>query len=224
MLTIRPSRFGGGSGSSGADAQHLAGFGCAADVFVPVGQSKGYVNFVVIKTPDSTPDAARLIKDAVASVDANQGVFFVQSLPQLIADSVAVRRFLFTLLTFFGGAALLLSAFGIYGLISFVAVEPDSRSGHSHGTRRHPETDCGTGGVARDSPDVAWRGCRSAGFGDGGEAAFRDALRCAPTGCGDASANCFHPRSRNDNRSTHPCVAKFSRGADARAQDRVAAG
>lgn len=90
-------------------------------VFVPLGQSTGYVNFVVVKSPDSTLDAARLIKSAVASVDANQGVFFVQSLPQLIGDSIAVRRFLFTVLMFFGGTALLLSAFGIYGLIAFVA-------------------------------------------------------------------------------------------------------
>ncbi len=90
-------------------------------VFVPIGQSTGYVNFVVVKTPVSMREAARLIKDAVASVDANQGVFFVQSLPQLIGDSVAVRHFLLTVLTFFGGAALLLSAFGVYGLIAFIA-------------------------------------------------------------------------------------------------------
>lgn len=90
-------------------------------VFIPVDQSNGYVNFVVVKSPDSTPAVARLIKDAVASVDANQGVFFVQSLPELIGDTIAVRRFLFTVLVFFACAAMLLSAFGIYGLISFMA-------------------------------------------------------------------------------------------------------
>ncbi len=90
-------------------------------VFVPIGQSTGYLNFVVVKSRVSTREAARLIKHAVASVDVSQGVFFVQSMPQLIGDTVAVRRFLFTVLTFFGGAALLLSAFGVYGLIAFVA-------------------------------------------------------------------------------------------------------
>jgi predicted permease len=90
-------------------------------VFVPADQSTGYVNFVVVQSPDSTLEVARLIKDAVASVDANQGVFFVQSMPELIGGTVAVRSFLFTVLAFFGGAALVLSAFGIYGLISFLA-------------------------------------------------------------------------------------------------------
>jgi putative ABC transport system permease protein len=90
-------------------------------VFVPSGQSTGYVNFVVVKTPDSTQRTARLIEDAVAGVDANQGVFFVQSMSDLIGGTIAVRRFLFTVLAFFGLAALLLSTFGIYGLISFVA-------------------------------------------------------------------------------------------------------
>ena len=90
-------------------------------LFIPADQSAGYVNFVVVKSSDSTREVARLIKDAVASVDANQGVFFVQSMPELISDTIAVRSFLFTVLAFFGGAALVLSAFGIYGLISFLA-------------------------------------------------------------------------------------------------------
>jgi predicted permease len=90
-------------------------------VFVPSGQSTGYVNFVVAKTPKSTQETARLIGDAVASVDANQSVFFVQSMSDLIGGSIAVRRFLFTVLAFFALAALALSAFGIYGLISFLA-------------------------------------------------------------------------------------------------------
>ncbi len=90
-------------------------------VFIPADQSTGYVNFVVVKSPDSTREVARLIKDAVASVDAGQGVFFVQSMQGLIGDTIAVRRFLFLVLAFFGGAALVLSAFGTYGLISFLA-------------------------------------------------------------------------------------------------------
>jgi putative ABC transport system permease protein len=90
-------------------------------LFIPADQSTGYVNFVVVKSPDSPRAVARMIKDAVGSVDTNQGVFFVQSMAELIGDTIAVRRFLFAVLVFFAGAALLLSAFGIYGLISFIA-------------------------------------------------------------------------------------------------------
>jgi predicted permease len=90
-------------------------------VFVPLDQTTGYVNFVVVKSSATSQEISRLLKDTVASVDANQGVFFIQSLPDLIADTIAVRRFLFILLAFFGGAALVLSTLGIYGLISFIA-------------------------------------------------------------------------------------------------------
>jgi putative ABC transport system permease protein len=90
-------------------------------IFVPLDQTTGYVNFIVAKTPANSKEASRLLKNTVASVDSNQGVFFIQSLPDLIANTVAVRHFLFVLLAFFGGAALALSTLGIYGLISFIA-------------------------------------------------------------------------------------------------------
>jgi putative ABC transport system permease protein len=90
-------------------------------VIVPVEQSTRYVNFLVVKSLVSAPEATRIIEHAVASVDANQGVFFVQAMSQLMSDTIAVRRFLFTVLSFFGGSALVLSAFGVYGLISYLA-------------------------------------------------------------------------------------------------------
>lgn len=91
-------------------------------VFVPVDQTSGNVNFVVLNTSVAPQEASRLLRDVVAGVDANQGVFFIQSLPDLINDTIAALRFLFVVLVFFGGAALALSTLGIYGLIAFIAV------------------------------------------------------------------------------------------------------
>jgi putative ABC transport system permease protein len=91
-------------------------------VFVPLDQTTGNVNFVVIKTTLAPNRAAQLLKDAVATVDANQGVFFFQSLQSLVSDTIAVRRFLLVMLAFFAAAALVLSTLGIYGLLSFIAV------------------------------------------------------------------------------------------------------
>ena len=90
-------------------------------IFVPLAQTQGYVNFVVIKTTDAPREAAQLLKDAVTGVDANQSVFFFQSMSSLIVDTIAVRRFLLIVLAFFGAAALVLSTLGIYGLVSFIA-------------------------------------------------------------------------------------------------------
>jgi putative ABC transport system permease protein len=89
--------------------------------FVPLAQTTGYVNFVVIKTQASTAQVAQLLRSAVATIDTDQGVFFVQSISDLVGGTIAVRRFLFTVLAFFGAAALLLATLGIYGLISFIA-------------------------------------------------------------------------------------------------------
>ncbi|MGA7258626.1 MAG: ADOP family duplicated permease [Terracidiphilus sp.] len=91
-------------------------------VFLPLAQTTGYANFVVVKSHASTAQVAQLLRSAVARLDADQGVFFVQSFSGLIEDTVAVRRFLFIVLAFFGAAALLLAALGIYGLISFIAL------------------------------------------------------------------------------------------------------
>jgi putative ABC transport system permease protein len=93
--------------------------------FLPLAQTTDYVNFVVVKSQDSIAQVAQMLRSAVASVDPDQGVFFVQSFSDLIADTIAVRRFLFLVLAFFGAAALVLAALGIYGLISFIA---DSRT------------------------------------------------------------------------------------------------
>jgi putative ABC transport system permease protein len=90
--------------------------------FVPLAQTTGYVNFVVVKSHYSTAQVARVLRSTVASVDADQGVFFVQSFSDLTSGTIAVRRFLFQVLAFFGVAALMLAALGIYGLISFIAV------------------------------------------------------------------------------------------------------
>lgn len=90
-------------------------------VFVPLAQTEGYVNFVVIKTKEAPREAAQLLKDRVGGVDANQTVFFFQSMSSLMGDSIAVRRFLLLVLAFFGAAALVLSNLGIYGLVSFIA-------------------------------------------------------------------------------------------------------
>ncbi|HEV2448091.1 MAG TPA: ABC transporter permease, partial [Candidatus Sulfopaludibacter sp.] len=49
-------------------------------VFLPLDQTTGYVNFVVVKTQASTAEVSRLLKGAVAAVDADQGVFFIQSM------------------------------------------------------------------------------------------------------------------------------------------------
>jgi putative ABC transport system permease protein len=55
---------------------------------------------------------------AIASIDPNQPVFLSVSMSDLIADSVADRRSVLTLLAITAALALLLAAAGVYGVIS----------------------------------------------------------------------------------------------------------
>jgi putative ABC transport system permease protein len=70
----------------------------------------------------STADVATLsgaIRENVRAVDPAMPVYELQTMEEAVSESVAQPRFYTTLLTAFGGLALLLAALGIYGVISY---------------------------------------------------------------------------------------------------------
>ncbi len=70
----------------------------------------------------STADVATLsaaIRENVRAVDPAMPVYELQTMEDVVSESVAQPRFYTTLLTAFGGLALLLAALGIYGVISY---------------------------------------------------------------------------------------------------------
>ncbi len=77
-------------------------------------------SFLVARSNAPGAQLSQAIRKAVATVDPKQPVFLSAVLSSFIADSVADRRFIMTLLATTAGLALLLSAAGIYGVISFV--------------------------------------------------------------------------------------------------------
>jgi putative ABC transport system permease protein len=56
---------------------------------------------------------------AIRSVDSEQSVFDVRTLPEIVDRSLAQRRLTTTLMVMFGGIALLLAAVGIYGVVAY---------------------------------------------------------------------------------------------------------
>lgn len=90
-------------------------------VYLPLSQGSGRSSFLVVKSRASLRDTTRLLQNIVAGVDADQSVFFTETMEQVIADSISTRHFLFLVLTFFALAALALSTLGTYGLVSFLA-------------------------------------------------------------------------------------------------------
>jgi len=76
--------------------------------------------FLVVRTERPAGEMETAIRRAIAAIDPNQPVFLSVSMRDLIADSVADRRFITMLLGVTGGLALILAAAGVYGVMSYI--------------------------------------------------------------------------------------------------------
>lgn len=76
---------------------------------------EGYARVEPAMLPNSSP-----IHKAVSAVNGDLVVYGVESMTGVVADSIAAKRFLMTVLAIFAGVATLLSCVGIYGVISYV--------------------------------------------------------------------------------------------------------
>ncbi len=76
-------------------------------------------DFVVVRTSRPAGEMENAIRRAIAKLDPNQTVLLSAGMRELIADSVAGRRFIMLLLAITACLALILSAAGVYGVISY---------------------------------------------------------------------------------------------------------
>jgi predicted lysophospholipase L1 biosynthesis ABC-type transport system permease subunit len=88
------------------------------NVYLSAGAMRSAV-FLVVRSERPTADLEKAIRRAIAAIDPNQPVFLSATMRALLADSVADRRFIMTLLAITGCLALLMSAAGVYGVISY---------------------------------------------------------------------------------------------------------
>ena len=92
-------------------------------MYMPQAQVTDSYLTVVIRSHVDPPSLASEARRAIWSVASDVPVYQVATLEDLVAKSVAPRRFVMILLEIFGGLALLLTAIGIYGVISYSVTE-----------------------------------------------------------------------------------------------------
>jgi putative ABC transport system permease protein len=88
-------------------------------VYLPLRQSPVAGMAVVARTERDPMALAETIRRAIWDVDAQQPIYDLSTMDQILARAVFLPRLSTTLLALFAGAALLLAALGIYGVLSY---------------------------------------------------------------------------------------------------------
>jgi len=92
-------------------------------VYVPFGQNPSqHLNLVVHSDAESGP-LVSAVRGAVRSIDRDQPIDRITTMPELLSQSVAQPRFYTGLLTSFAVIAFALAALGIYGVVSYTVTQ-----------------------------------------------------------------------------------------------------
>lgn len=87
--------------------------------YLPHAQVANPNMFLTIRTSGEPTTFTGAVRNVIRGLDKDLPLFRVTAMEQLVADSMAQRRFAMTLLVIFAGVALVLAAVGLYGVMSY---------------------------------------------------------------------------------------------------------
>ena len=91
----------------------------APHVYFPLFQNPGVTAAIYLRTSADPGTLGDTIRHEVQSVDPGIPVFAVRTMDEVVAKSLADRRFALVILAVFAGVALLLASIGIYGVMAY---------------------------------------------------------------------------------------------------------
>jgi putative ABC transport system permease protein len=89
------------------------------EMYVPFVQEPWWAAYLIVRTSGDPAALAPAVRAHVRALDATLPIEDTAPMTRTVYDSAAQPRFRTTLLAVFGGAALLLAALGIYGVVSY---------------------------------------------------------------------------------------------------------
>jgi putative ABC transport system permease protein len=98
----------------------LSGARVEPDVYFPFAQRSDRDLEIAVRTTDGSALPLQALQAAVSAVDASLPAYRVQRLSDAVRQQTSSQRFASALLSMFSLGALLLSALGLYGLISYI--------------------------------------------------------------------------------------------------------
>ena len=91
----------------------------APHIYLPIFQSPPYNPVVYLRTTGDAGSSGESIRREVLAIDPRTPTYAARAMEEVVARSMAERRFALDILGFFGLVALILAAIGIYGVMTY---------------------------------------------------------------------------------------------------------